>query len=270
MGVTIIFFIGIILIGYIFATFSNSSTPATASCIENENLKKYAHVLMEDSTNNELYDILKSIFESGDTYEEYAQKNNIENLVVVFDKFQEQIDSITNGHDRDILDAMNSELSGRGMFLTNGKGLIMHPREKCYYRGVNTIVHTITKLMKNISYSGFKYNKNLFRSGNMLITSNDIVGWKEYTRGTMYVTNQRVVIIGIDNKVKSIPLGQIISYANYENNGILFQIANGNPIIFNLPMDGVFHFNTSVGTQFEDDIYPCLLALDKAFEERNK
>ena len=38
MGVTIIFFIGIILIGYIFATFSNSSTPATASCIENENL----------------------------------------------------------------------------------------------------------------------------------------------------------------------------------------------------------------------------------------
>ena len=265
-----IIFIGIILICCLFVAFGNSSAPATTSCIENENLKKYTHVLMEDSTNNELYDVLKSIFESGDTYEEYAQKNNIENSVVVFDKFQEQIDSITNEHDRDILDAMNDELRCRGMFITNGKGLIMHPREKCYYRGVNAVVHTITKLMKNISYSGFKYNKNLFRSGNMLITSNDIVGWKEYTRGTMYVTNQRVVIIGIDNKVKSIPLGQIISYANYENNGILFQIANGNPIIFNLPMDGVFHFNTQFGTLFEDDICPCLLALDKAFEERNK
>ena len=68
-----IIFIGIILICCLFVAFGNSSAPATTSCIENENLKKYTHVL-------------------------------------------------------------NSELRCRGMFITNGKSLIMHPREKCYYR----------------------------------------------------------------------------------------------------------------------------------------
>lgn len=90
----------------------------------------------------------------------------------------------------------------------------MHPQENCFFRCTNTIVYTITKLMKNISYTGFRYNKDLFRTGNLYVTSKDITGWKEYSRGTMYITNKRIVIIGLDNKTKSIPLSQIISYSN--------------------------------------------------------
>ena len=265
---TLLICAGIILLAIFMAACSNSTQP-TASINERDDLKKIDSITMEDESNNDLFDTLKSIFKSGETYEEYAIQNGFTNQAEFDDEVQSKIDVIKNEHDKDILESLHSILGTRGMFLTNGKGLIMHPREECYFRCTNTLVHTITKLMKNITYTGFKYNKGLFRSGSMLVTSKDIMGWKEYSRGTMYVTNQRVVLIGIDNKVKSIPLGQIVSYSNYENNGVLFQIANSNPLIFNLPCDGMFHFNTAAGTLFSDDLYPCLLALDKVFEKRN-
>ena len=265
---TLLICAGIILLGIFMAACSNSTQP-TVSINERDDLKRIDSIAMKDESNNDLFNMLKSIVKSGETYEEYATQNGYENEIKFNEEIQQKIDLIENEYDKDIIEALHTELGTRGLFLTNGKGLIMHPREECYFRCTNTLVHAITKLMKNITYAGFKYNKGLFRSGSMLVTSKDIMGWKEYSRGTMYVTNQRVVLIGIDNKVKSIPLGQIVSYSNYENHGVLFQIANSNPLIFNLPCDGMFHFNTAVGTLYEDDLYPCLLALDKVFDERN-
>lgn len=266
---TLFFIIGFLLLMILIAAVSNSSTPATACVQERSDLKKIDSIIMENESNSNLFKTLKTIFKSGNTYEEYAQENGYEDSIALNKKFQNQIDVIVNKNDKDILSSLNDALFDRGLFITSGKGLIMHPQENCFFRCTNTIVYTITKLMKNISYTGFRYNKELFRTGNLYVTSKDITGWKEYSRGTMYITNQRIVIIGLDNKTKSIPLSQIISYSNYENNGILFQIANSNPFIFTLPCDGMFHFNTVIGTTFEDDIYPCLLALDKVFEENN-
>lgn len=285
----IIVFTVIILLGIFFAAISNSSG-SVATFIETPNLKKYEHVNMEDESNNDLYNMLIGIFKSGQTYDEWGKENGfvedpsntykieiagydpVENVksvgMLVDEHFENLIESVTNEHDKDILDAMHTQLIGRDLCISTGKGLIMNPREECYFRGVNSMCHTIQTLLHDISYSGFKYGKGLLRAGNMFVRKNDITDWKEYTRGTMYVTNQRVIIIGIDNKTKNIPLGNIANYSLFENNGIIFTLKNGNPVIFSLPMDGTFHFNTEAGTLFEDDMCPCLIALEKAFNER--
>lgn len=287
----------IICLVFIFSgsTTSNSSSNGSsghgvAICLENQNLLKYNHVRMEDESNNDLYNTLLEIFKSGQTYDEWGKENGfVEDLnntykieikgfdpietvksvgMLVNEHFENLIENVDNEHDKDILDAMYTELGNRGMFLTTGKGLIMNPREECYFRRTNSMCHTIQTLLRDISYSGFKYGKGMLRAGNMFVSKNDITGWKEYTKGTMYVTNQRVIIIGVDNKTKNIPLGNIANYSVFENNGIIFTLKNGNPVIFSLPMDGTFHFNTAAGTLFEDDMYPCLMALEKAFNER--
>lgn len=280
----------ILFIGILFGLASNSNSGALSTCIEDENLKKYEHVSMEDESNNDLYNTLINIFKSGQTYEEWGIENGFkfdpENKIKierpgkepievpqtidsqVSDHFEKLIDVISNDHDREILEALNSSLTGRNLCLSTGKGLILNPKEKCYFRGVNTMVHTIQTILKDISYSGFRYGTGMLKAGNMFVSRNDITGWKEYGRGTMYVTNQRVILIGIDNKTKNISLSNIANYSLFENNGIIFTLKNGNPIIFSMPMDGTFHFNTIYGTLFEDDLCPCLLALDKAFEDR--
>lgn len=285
----IIVFTVIILLGIFFAAISNSSN-SVSTFVETPNIKKYDNVSMEDESNNDLYNTLINIFKSGQTYDEWGKENGfaedpsntykieiagfdpVENVksvgMLVNEHFENLIENVTNEHDKDILDAMYTELGNRGMFLTNGKGLIMNPREECYFRGVNSMCHTIQTLLRDISYSGFKYGKGMLRAGNMFVSKNDITDWKEYTRGTMYVTNQRVIIIGVNNKTKNIPLGNIANYSLFENNGIIFTLKNGNPVIFSLPMDGTFHFNTEAGTLFEDDMWPCLIALEKAFNER--
>lgn len=271
---------------------SSESSGSISYCIENENLKKYEHVSMEDESNNDLYNTFISIFKSGQTYDEWGEENGFKvdtkNTfkvkipgfepretpksigMLVEDHFENLIESIINEHDKDILEAMHTALSIRShdLFLTNGKGLLLNPKETCYFRGVNSMVHTIQTILKDISYSGFRYGTGMLRAGNMFVSRNDITGWKEYGRGTMYVTNQRVILIGKDNKTKNIPLGNIANYSLFENNGIIFTLKNGNPVIFSQPLDGTFHFNTVAGTLFEDDLCLCLLALDKVFEDR--
>lgn len=286
----LIFGIVIFLIAIIAIASNSSESNGVAHCIEDANLKKYNNVKMEDESNNDLYNTLIGIFKSGQTLDEWGNENGfvedpnntykieiegfdpVENVksvgMLVSEHFEDLIEDVTNEHDKDILDAMYTELGNRGMFLTTGKGLIMNPREECYFRGVNSMCHTIQTLLRDISYSGFRYGKGMLRAGNMFVSKNDITGWKEYARGTMYVTNQRVIIIGVDNKTKNIPLGNIANYSVFETNGIIFTLKNGNPVIFSLPMDGTFHFNTALGTTFEDDMCPCLMALEKAFNER--
>lgn len=286
--VFIIAFALIILLGIL--TVVSGSSGSVATFDETSNIKRYDNVSMEDESNNDLYNILINIFKSGQTYDEWGEENGfvkdptntykieiagfdpVENVksigMLVNEHFENLIEDVTNKHDKDILDALHTELFGRGLFIYTSKGIILNPREECYFRGTNSMCHTIQTLLHNISYSGFKYGKGQLRAGDMFVRKNDIVGWKEYTKGTLYVTNQRVIIIGIDNKTKNIHLGNIANYSVFENNGIIFTLKNGNPVIFSLPMDGTFHFNTAIGTTFEDDMCPCLIALEKAFNER--
>ena len=274
----LLFFCIMLLIVCIFKAITYSPDNSLSHCIEDDNLKTYEHVSMIDSSNNDLYNTLISIFKSGQTYGEYGKDNGFEGnnefeiYQLVDDHFTKLIENINNEHDKDILDALHFSLSSRShtLFLTNGKGLILNPKETCYFRGVNSMVHTIQTLLKDISYCGVRYGTGMLRAGNMFVSRNDITGWKEYGQGTMYVTNQRVILIGRDNKAKNIPLGNIANYSIFENNGIIFTLKNGNPVIFSLPLDGTFHFNTQLGTIFEDDLCQCLFALNKAFEERNK
>lgn len=148
----------------------------------------------------------------------------------------------------------------------------LRPKELNFYRSPNAVVDKIDVISKNISYSGFKFNQNAFKMGNMLVTSNDISGAKRFGVGNLFVTNQRVVFTSVDGKTLSIPLGNILSYASYENNGVLFSISNSKPIIVSFPLDGKFNntHDKNIGIIYNDDKTQLFYALDKVFEERTK
>lgn len=83
----------------------------------------------------------------------------------------------------------------------------------------------------------------------------------------MFVTNQRIVIVG-DNKNKTIPLGKIISYAPYEKNGIIINIENSNAIILDMLTNGTFEM-LSIGERvFHDTKVSFLYALDNALNSK--
>lgn len=146
----------------------------------------------------------------------------------------------------------------------------LKPKELNYYLSPNAVVDKVDVIIRNINYNGFRFNKDAFRMGNMLVKSNEINGKKRFGTGWFYVTNQRIVFVGTDNATMSIPLGSIISYAAYENDGVIFSIANKKPVIVSFPLDGQFK-NTHTkeyGVLYNDSKYQLLYALDKVFEMR--
>ena len=84
-----------------------------------------------------------------------------------------------------------------------------------------------------------------------------------YLQGKIFVTNQRIAIVG-DNKNKVIPLGKIISYAPYEKNGIIINVENSNAIILDMLTNGTFTMLNTGERVFCDAKIRFLYALDEA------
>lgn len=190
-------------------------------------------------------------------YNEYETRINVEEK----DEFTQEIfDSL--------IFALNNRDIKYGWATTDK--IQLKPKELEYYRSPNAVVDKADVILRNINYCGFRLNRNAFRMGNMLVSSNEINGIKRFGNGWLYVTNQRIVFVGTDNATISIPLGSIISYAAYEDNGVVFSIANKKPIIVSFPLDGQFK-NThtqAYGVLYNDSKYKLLYALDKVFELR--
>ena len=148
--------------------------------------------------------------------------------------------------------------------------ILLKPRESVYFQSSNTVVDKVKSILRNISFCGFRYNKGAFRSGNMYVQNNEVNGIKRFDAGMLFVTNQRIVFTGVNKNNFSIPLGNILSYASYENDGVIFTIANGKPIIVSFPYDEKFHnTKTEFGIIFNDDKTQLLYSLDKVFELRH-
>lgn len=177
-----------------------------------------------------------------------------------------------NDFDKDLLISLVYALNDRDitMGLPTEK-ILLRKNELVYYREPNSVVYNIDTVARNISYCGFKTNQSAFRTGNMIVKSNEVKGNKRLGAGNLFVTNQRIVFVGNDNSSLNIPLSSIISYAFYEDNGVILTLSNRKPIIVTFPFEGDFH-NThteSVGVLFDDCKTQLLYAFDKVFELRN-
>lgn len=207
------------------------------------------NVQMKSEKGQEIFNGLKDVYESGD---DKAVLN-----------YKDLIDTVTEPTDSDYVQALYTELMNRIVFVGGSKGLQLHPKEECFYSEKNCAIYTIQKLNKQITYGGLRANLNGYRAGTFSINAYDVEGYKLYLQGKVFVTNQRIAIVG-DEKNKVIPLGKIISYAPYEKNGIIINVQNGNAIILDMLTNGTFEL-LSIGERvFHDTKISFLYALDNA------
>ena len=248
MSTTVIFIlitVGIILV--IGLMFGSSKKPG-----EQRNLAGFEaieSVQMSTEQGVTVFNGLKNIYESG---EDKAVMN-----------YKDQVGAVNNPIDSDYIQALFTALLNRIVFVGGAKGLQLHPKEECLFSEINCAVYTIQKLNKQISYGGFRTNINGYRTGTFSVSANDIEGFRIYLQGKVFVTNQRIVIIG-NNKNKVIPLGKILSYAPYEKNGILINVENGSSVILDMLTNGTFEVLPTGERDFHDSKVGFLYALDNA------
>ncbi len=211
------------------------------------------NVQMKSEKGLEVFNGLKEVYENG------------EDRAVM--KYKDIINTVSDPTDSDYVQALYTELLNRIVPVGGSKGLQMHPQEECYYSEINCAVYTIQKINKQITYGGFRANLNGYRTGTFSINSYDVEGYKLFLQGKVYVTNQRIVIMGA-NKNKVVPLGKILSYAPYEKNGIIINIENGNAIVLDMITNGTFEISKIGERFFHDTKISFLYALDNAFSAK--
>lgn len=258
-----------ILIGVMMASSSDNKKQRALSgqVDESANLKKLQSISMEDSNNQPIFDKLIEIYKSGEPLHENSIITKEEKK-----KLYEAIKNLPDGHDYDFLSALQTGLLiSRDPRENEPTGIILKPNEKCYFKTKNCILNTIQKIYKTVNYGGIRTNMGAFRAGSFMINSKDVEGYSAFGAGSCYVTNQRIVFTTDDNKNKVIPIKSVLSYATFEENAVLINIANATPVVFNFPCNGMFGISSKPGFEglafFYDDKMSFLYALDKVLNE---
>ena len=124
------------------------------------------------------------------------------------------------------------------------QGVILNPRETCYYYTKSAAVDTIKKVRTDIFYSGFRTTQGGFRLGNMSVSANSVEGIKRFDAGLLVVTNQRLIFKGVNNHTKTISIGSIIGIEKFEDNGVIIFLSNREtPVIIRFIADKMFFYN---------------------------
>ena len=124
------------------------------------------------------------------------------------------------------------------------EGVILNPRETCYYYTKSAAVDTIKKVRTDIFYSGFRTTQGGFRLGNMSVSANSVEGIKRFDAGLLVVTNQRLIFKGVNNHTKTISIGSIIGIEKFEDNGVIIFLSNREtPVIIRFIADKMFFYN---------------------------
>lgn len=146
---------------------------------------------------------------------------------------------------------------------------ILNPNEECYFSSEMCAVDTIKKIARNITYNGIKVYNGAIRLGSGTIYSNDVEGLKRFDAGTIIVTNQRIVFKGT-MKNKTIPIGNIISIDNFDDNGVIISMSNReNPVVIRFIADKCFLYNKNADIRFfYNDLNWFYKAIEKSFYKR--
>lgn len=203
--------------------------------------------------NIELYDIVRDI----DLRREY---NQIKSLINTF---------ADNSTAKMYADGMNLTLTIGSIGTDFGK-LILNPKETPYFSTKLCAVDTIQRIGKNVSYSGLRGNINGIRSGVGTIYTSDIEQMTRFDAGLLVITNQRIIFKGT-KKNKTIPIGNILTIDNFDNNGVIITTSDREtPIVFRFVADKCFYRNlTEMVSFFYNDLNYFYRGLEKAFYDRN-
>lgn len=215
-----------------------------------------------ESNSTEIFNELKNKYLNGDTLT-YDESNDYENKIknLNVDQFS-----------KDLLLELSYKLYDRSNILglpTNK--IILRNNELQYFCSPNAEISKVGTISKNISYCGFRANKNAFKSGNMFLNCTNVTGVRPLGSGQFHVTNQRILfVLNRTGETLEIPIKRIISYTAYEDKGVIFNISNSKSIIIEFPIDGKYHntFTEDFGIIFNDDKINLLYTLDKIFEKK--
>ena len=148
-------------------------------------------------------------------------------------------------------------------------GIIFNPEEEVFFKSDIVSVDTIKTIGKNFMYGGIKVSNNGLRIGGGQFYSDNIEELKRFDAGELILTNQRIIFMG-SKKSKTIPIGNILSVDNYENNGVIITLSNReNPIIIRFLSDKMFVYNKLYDMMFfSNDLNWFYKALEKVFYKR--
>ena len=214
---------------------------------------KIEDVAIKDDTNKGVFDFYKSILlNHGKNLQESLNDQEISREFGNVAK--SEYDRIMSGGIEEILKADTKEekylsamrLESLTTFPSSNlpEGVILNPRETCYYHTKSAAVDVIKKVRTDISYSGFRVNQGSFRLGNMSVSANSVEGIKRFDVGLLVVTNQRIIFKGLNNHTKTIAIGSIIGIEKFEDNGVIIFLSNREtPVIIRFIADKMFFYN---------------------------
>lgn len=255
--ITIVIAIGIVILVCLFVGFTKRKEPSLESksagtAVQLQGFDSIEKISMHSPEGQILFEGLKDAFLSGDEKKAYGYKD--------------KIDSVTNPHDLDYIEALYTDLLNRIVPIGASKGIQLNPNESSLFHDKNCGIYSIQKINKNIVFCGIRNDLNGFRTGAYTINSFDVEGFKLSLFGEVFLTNQRLIIMG-ENKNMVIPIDKILSYSLYESNGVLLNIENQSSIILDMVTNGTFE-KTSLGLCFHDTKYGFVYALDRAMSEK--
>ncbi len=110
--------------------------------------------------------------------------------------------------------------------------------EILYYNSIKIDWYEEQTISTNIHYGGFKYKlggKMSFNTGTFNVVKNNIKGFVIVDRGSLYITNKRIIFIGAERRQnRTIALNDLLELSIYKD-GILLGKANGKKPLILVP-----------------------------------
>lgn len=226
-----------------------------------------AKVKMHSSLAQEVFDYYKKIILESKLKFSDVLKNV--DLRREYNKIKKIQNSLLDDNDMTYIDALDTSFCG---FIDNAEpdGLILNPKEKCLFSTKSAELKTIQKICTNYSYSGFRFNNDGFRYGNITMYPTQVEGLKHFDDGNLVLTNQRIIFKGNNMRTKTIPIGSIMGIENFENDGIIIFLSNREkPIVIKFLADKRFFYNKVHNVAFfHNDLNDFYYYFDKVLYER--
>lgn len=142
-------------------------------------------------------------------------------------------------------------------------GLNLDSNEVLYYSTTKVDWYEQNTISTNVSYGGFRYRSGghmSFSTGTFNIVKNNVTGFVLLDRGSLYITNKRIIFIGgASRENRTLNFSNILEYEIFKD-GILLGKENGKkPLIF---------FAEAINTLLQPDMLnPVIRILDRILSE---
>ncbi|MGI8951097.1 MAG: hypothetical protein ACR2FN_05890 [Chitinophagaceae bacterium] len=117
-------------------------------------------------------------------------------------------------------------------------GLNVYSNEILYYNSIKIDWYDEQTISTHISYSGFRYKSGghmSFNTGTFNVIKNNITGYVLLERGSLYITNKRIIFIGNESRQnRTINLDDILELSIYKD-GVLLGKSNGKQPLIVVP-----------------------------------